>query len=271
MLDPVAKTGLLVAALRADESLRPDRLFDDPFAATLATDEGRALLGAYRALGPSIPIIEVRTRFYDEALLRAPTAQVVLLAAGMDARAYRLPWPSGTRLFEVDRPEVIAAKDQALAGTAPRCQRTAVAADLAGDWPRLLASGGFDRAVPTSWLVEGLLQYLDPATVDLLFARIDALSAPGSRLVYDVVGRRLFEAPFLAPLRDFMAGLGAPWRHASDEPAAPVSSRGWRVAVTDPARIGNEWGRWPFPAAAPDAPAVPRGYLIEATKGEAVR
>src|SRR5690348_16297583 len=103
-MDPVALTGLLVAALRAEEAQRPDRLFDDPFAAALTGDEGRALLQRYRdsaAMG-TVPIIEVRTRWYDDALGRAFASgfeQYVMLAAGMDARAYRLSWPAGARLF----------------------------------------------------------------------------------------------------------------------------------------------------------------------------
>src|SRR5262245_57137826 len=164
MKDPVASTALLVAALRAEESERDDRLFDDPFARDLAGDEGRAALAAYRAAAVhgTVPIIEVRTRFFDEAILLACASgvrQVAVLAAGMDARAFRLAWPEETRVFEIDQLEIIEAKARVLASAKPRCSRVAIAANLAEDWPKLLEARGFDRRDRTIWLVEGLLQY----------------------------------------------------------------------------------------------------------------
>src|SRR3984885_11847571 len=121
----VAATGLLVAAMRAEESARDDALFHDPFAERLAGDDGRPLLAesGSETGQPSAPIV-VRTRLFDEALLRAHAdgvSQVVIVAAGMDARSYRLPWPDGTTVFEVDQPHVIAIKDERLAGDKPRC------------------------------------------------------------------------------------------------------------------------------------------------------
>ncbi|PCC71612.1 putative S-adenosyl-L-methionine-dependent methyltransferase [Nannocystis exedens] len=270
MLNAVATTGLLVAAMRAEESARPDRLFADPFAAELAGDAGRAALAAYRAATAlSLPIIEVRTRFFDEAFARAWAAgirQFVLLAAGMDARAYRLPWPAGTRVFEVDQPEVLAAKAERLAQARPQCERVAVATDLAGDWPHALLAAGFDRSQRSLWLVEGLLQYLDAQVVAALFARVEGLSAPGSRLLYDVVGRALLESPGLAPTLRMMHELGAPWRFATDEPARLIGEHGWDAVVTNPAALAAEWGRWPFPTLPPDATGAPRGHMVEASK-----
>jgi methyltransferase (TIGR00027 family) len=267
-MNAVAITGLLVAAMRAEESKRDDRLFEDPFADVLAGDEGRAALAAYRAaVGPSIPIIEVRTRWYDDALRRAGESgvgQYVILAAGMDARAYRLPWPAGARVFEVDQPDVVAAKARALGDAVARCSRVPIGCDLAGDWPEHLVARGFDSGARTTWLVEGLLQYLDRAAVDALFARIDSLSAPQSMALYDVVGRSLLDAPFMTATRRMMQALGAPWRFGSDEPAALLET--WKAVVTDPAVVGNAWNRWPFPAAPAGARDVPRGYLVEATK-----
>src|SRR5262249_18460327 len=143
----VAATGLLAAAVRADESERPDRLFIDPFAARLAGDEGRQLLAdAVAETGQAPAEIAVRTRFFDEALVAAQhdgASQVAILAAGMDARAYRLPWRPGTTVYEVDQPQVIAAKDDRLAGERPHCRRVAVGIDLVDDWPKALRSQGF--------------------------------------------------------------------------------------------------------------------------------
>src|ERR1700760_2983497 len=132
----VAATGLLVAAMRAEENLRDDALFRDPFAERLAGDDGRRLLAeSVAATGqPAAPIV-VRTRLYDESLQRVGLGQAVILAAGMDARSYRLPWPDGATVFEVDQPHVIALKDERLAGERPGCRRVAVGVDLADDWP----------------------------------------------------------------------------------------------------------------------------------------
>src|ERR1700722_13335086 len=137
----VAATGLLVAAMRAEESARDDALFTDPFAERLAGEDGRQLLAeaAAETEQPSAPIV-VRTRFWDEALLRTQddgVVQVVILAAGMDARAYRSPWHTGTTVYEVDQPQVIQAKDKRLGAERPRCRRVAVGVDLAEDWTKV--------------------------------------------------------------------------------------------------------------------------------------
>lgn len=267
MDNPVATTALLVAALRAEESKRSDRLFEDPFADRLAGDAGRAALQSYRAaVGPSIPIIEVRTRWFDEALLRAQATgsrQFVVLAAGMDSRAYRLPWSREVRVFELDQPGMLDTKARALAGAAPRCDRRAVAVDLAGDWARPLETHGFSRALPTTWLIEGILQYLEAHVVESLFAKVDALSAPGSTLLYDVVGTSLLQAPPLAATLRYMRELGAPWIFGTDEPESLVAPYGWEAVATDPSIVGNAWKRWPFPTPPAHVPA-PRGYLVEA-------
>jgi methyltransferase (TIGR00027 family) len=263
----VAATGLLVAAMRAEESIRDDALFRDPFADRLAGEDGRRLLAESRAETeqPSAPIV-VRTRLYDEALLRVKASQAVILAAGMDARSYRLPWPDDTTVFEVDQPRVIALKDERLAGEQPRCRREAVGVDLADDWPKVLVSRGFDAAARTVWLIEGLLQYLDESDVDRLFARVDALSAPSSVLLYDVVGTELLAAPFLAGTLAYMEKLGAPWVFSSDTPASLVEDRGWTATVTDMAVPGNTCRGGPPPPCPPFAPPPPRGYFVEANK-----
>ncbi|OHU80950.1 SAM-dependent methyltransferase, partial [Mycobacterium talmoniae] len=210
----------------------------------------------------------VRTRFWDEALLRASRTirQVVIVAAGMDARAYRLPWPEQTTVYELDQPAVVAAKARLLADDQPRCVRVPIGIDLADDWPGALGAAGFDARQPAVWLVEGLLQYLDEAAVHTLFDRIDALSAPTSVLLYDVVGKTLLEAPFMASLRRSMAQQGSPWLFGTDAPGELVEHLGWSAVVTDVAEPGNRWNRWYAPAAPTDAPAAPRGYFVEATR-----
>ena len=269
-MNPVGVTALLVAAIRAEETARAERLFADPFADALAGDAGRAILAKYRAAaaGPSVPIIEVRTRWYDDAVARAAVSgirQFVILAAGMDSRAFRLSWPEGTRLFEVDQPAVLEHKQRALQNANPACARIAIPLDLAQDWPPALEGAGFQRGVKTCWLVEGLLQYLDSSSVASILSRLDALSGPGSVALYDVVGASLLASPIMASTLQMMRETGAPWIFGTDDPASLLP--GWRANVTEPAILGNALKRWPFPAAPPSVPGVPRGYLIEAVKG----
>ncbi|MGZ8714457.1 MAG: class I SAM-dependent methyltransferase [Mycobacterium sp.] len=129
----------------------------------------------------------VRTRHFDSLFTDAAAAgvrQAVILAAGLDARAYRLAWPAGTTIYELDQPEVIAFKGETLAqlGAEPAADRRPIAIDLREDWPKALRDNGFDPTQPTAWIAEGLLIYLPPEAQDLLFDRVDELSAPGSRI-----------------------------------------------------------------------------------------
>ncbi|MDF2584437.1 MAG: methyltransferase, putative, family [Mycobacterium sp.] len=269
-LNGVARTALLVAAIRARETRREDPLFIDPFADKLAGAAGRAALeAALEASGEQSTVqIVVRTRFWDEALLRATRTarQVVIVAAGMDARAYRLDWPDAVTVYELDQPAVIEAKGRLLSGDSPRTSRVTVGVDLADDWPPALTSAGFDPDAPSVWLMEGLLQYLDETEVRALFARVDALSAPGSVLLYEVVGTALLESPFMVPVLESMAAQGSPWLFGSDTPGELAEQHGWSAVVTDIAVPGNAWDRWFAPAVPMDVVGVPRGYFIEAVK-----
>jgi methyltransferase (TIGR00027 family) len=273
-MEGVAKTGLWVAAWRARESERETPLFVDPFARDLAGEEGFATLrAAEEARGAAAPTIEIRTYFLDERI-RARVkdgglVQVALVAAGMDSRAWRLRWPEGLRLFELDQAHVLAYKAEKLAARAaePRCARHAVAVDLRDDWPAALLAAGFDAAKPTLWLVEGLLMYLNEGAVETLFARLDALSAPGSVALFDLIGRTLLESPWMTAPREFAASLGAPWAYGSDEPESLLGRHGWDTAACrDFSEIGVELGRWPFPVAPRHVKGVPHTFLVEAVK-----
>jgi methyltransferase (TIGR00027 family) len=196
----VGATAVGIAAARAVESTRPDRLMEDPFAAAFARAAPGAIQGSLRwpEDGAAVPAgealllqganyIGLRSRFFDDYLVEAAAtgaAQVVILAAGLDARAYRLDWPPGLRLFEIDQPGVLAFKDAVLRdeGARARCTRVAVPADLRAGWPVALRGAGFDPGLPTAWLAEGLLPYLTAATEQALFGDVDELSAAGSRL-----------------------------------------------------------------------------------------
>ncbi|HKN98625.1 MAG TPA: SAM-dependent methyltransferase [Pseudonocardiaceae bacterium] len=261
-LDPVALTGRLTAALRARESARDDRLFDDPFAATLAGDIGRRLLADF---GDN-DTIAVRTRFFDDALTGTGPRQVVIVAAGMDTRAYRLAFPAGATVFELDRPEVLALKDRLLSGNRCAVRRVAVGVDLAADWPTPLVAAGFDPAAPTRWLVEGVAQYLAESDVLGLLDHVTALSAAGSELLIDVVGQSLLDSPAMRPMLDRFAGHDAPWRFGTDQPEQLLTGRGWQPTVTLISTVGNRLGRWPYPEAPRGTPGVGQGYFVRATR-----
>jgi methyltransferase (TIGR00027 family) len=193
----VGATATLVAAARALASRQGDPLVDDPFAEPLVRAVGiegftRALdgqtdIGTGEAARLLIDVVAVRTRFFDDFLVEAGTAglrQAVILASGLDARAYRLPWAAGTTVFEIDQPEVIAFKSAVLAerGATPTAERRTVGVDLRDDWAAALRSHGFDTGAPTAWIAEGLLIYLPPDAQDRLFDTITDLSPPGSRI-----------------------------------------------------------------------------------------
>jgi methyltransferase (TIGR00027 family) len=204
----VGVTATMVAAARAVASRADRPLIDDPFAEPLVRAVGVDLLsrlasgevspgdlndvhdgadGSAGAMSRMADNMAVRTKFFDEFFLgatRAGVKQVVILASGLDSRAYRLDWPAGTVVYEVDQPQVIEFKSRTLAelGAAPTAYRRVVAIDLREDWPTALRNAGFDPTRPTAWSAEGLLGYLPPEAQDRLLDTITELSAPGSRL-----------------------------------------------------------------------------------------
>jgi methyltransferase (TIGR00027 family) len=203
----VGATATMVAAARALASTETDAIIDDPFAAPLVRAVGLDFFirlingevapgaedGGERDLQLETDSIAVRTRFFDDFFLNAARdgiRQSVILAAGLDVRAYRLAWPPTSVVYEVDQPKVVEFKTAAMAnlGAAPTADRRTVAIDLRDDWPEALRRGGFDTTQPTSWSAEGLLMYLPPDAQDRLFDNITALSAPGSKLATEYHG-----------------------------------------------------------------------------------
>ena len=245
-LDGVGHTGLTVAAVRAQETARPDRLFADPLAVVFAAAGGLgpgAGPGGRRGAALRVWVV-ARTVFLDDLLAEAGQQgcrQVVLLGAGFDARAFRLPWPPGTRCFEVDTPDVLGPKDQVLATerAVPGCERIVVPCDLRDDWPAALRAAGLDPARPTAWIAEGLLVYLAPADVDRLLDTISGLSAPGSWLGLTMTTREAgsFDGTRLGTLRR---------SQAPDDPAAWLGGRGWAAEITGPREVLRAHGR-PLP------------------------
>jgi methyltransferase (TIGR00027 family) len=200
----VGATATMVAAARAMASKAEQPLINDPYAeplvravgldlfTRLATgelnpadleDDGDGAAGVQRMTDN----MAVRTKFFDEFFLDATNAgirQAVILASGLDARAYRLPWPEGTTVYEIDQQQVIEFKSRTLAelGAQPTAIRRAVAIDLRDDWPAALKAAGFDPEQPSAWSAEGLLGYLPPDAQDRLLDTITELSAAGSRI-----------------------------------------------------------------------------------------
>lgn len=267
--DGLVSTATWIAAVRAQETARADRLLDDPWAAELAGPQGAAWL-ADRAGNPVLAVMTIRARFFDDFLLRIAqdgVRQVVLPGAGLDTRAFRLDWPDGVTLIELDRPEVLASKRATLdrAGAQPRCRWIPLGADLAENgWPDTLRGAGFDPRQPSCWLLEGFLFYLPSATIDRLLDQITQLSAPGSGLGFDIPNAATLTHPVTRPWIELQAGAGAPWLGTMDDPAAALTPRGWRATAVQPGEPGAEYGRWPFPVLPRDVPELPRTWLVTA-------
>ncbi|MBW0019354.1 MAG: class I SAM-dependent methyltransferase [Mycobacterium sp.] len=203
----VGATATMVAAGRAMATKYPRGLINDPFAEPLVRAVGLDLFtkmidgeldtSAAENFSPEreramIDGMAVRTKYFDDYFGEAADGgvrQVVILAAGLDARAYRLPWPAGTTLYEIDQPQVIDFKTTTLAGigAAPTATRRTVPIDLRADWPTALRAAGLDPHEPTAWLAEGLLIYLSPEAQDRLFDNITALSVEGSTVATEFV------------------------------------------------------------------------------------
>jgi methyltransferase (TIGR00027 family) len=204
----VGATATMVAAARAMATTADDALINDPFAEPLVRAVGvdfftRLVTGELRpedldsdsdsvGMQRMTDNMAVRTKFFDEFFLSATEAgirQAVILASGLDSRAYRLAWPAGTTVYEIDQPDVIEFKTRTLAGLGaePTATRRTVAMDLRYDWPSALIEEGFDPNQPTAWSAEGLLGYLPPDAQDRLLDTITELSAPGTRVAVESV------------------------------------------------------------------------------------
>jgi methyltransferase (TIGR00027 family) len=276
----VGATATMVAAARALATKADNPLIDDRFAEPLVRAVGVDFLTrlATGELDPadvdddeSIWKLEhmpeamaVRTRFFDSFFLEATQAgirQAVILASGLDARAYRLDWPAGMTVFEVDQPQVIAFKTTTLAdlGAEPTADRRAVAIDLRNDWPAALIEAGFDHTQPTAWIAEGLLGYLPPEAQDRLLDNISALSADGSRLATEAI-------PDMSDVdhdqaREMMRKATEKWRaHGFDlefselgyegdrnDVAAYLDTLGWRSNGKPMSQLLVDNGRPPIP------------------------
>jgi methyltransferase (TIGR00027 family) len=265
-------TAYWAAAVRAHESAREDRLFEDPWAKALAGQEGAAWMA--QRTPESISPMVLRTRYYDEVLQRLARQhgirQIVLLAAGLDTRAYRLPWPQGTRFYELDQPAVLGYKEEVLrdAGAQPNCERHAIASDLTTPWQEALVGGGFDPQRPSGWLLEGFLFYLPNEAVSRIIDGVSALAAPGSWMGLDVVNSLVLTSPYTRPWIEMQAKAGAPWIGTMNDPEGFLAACGWQASLTQVGAADANWGRVGRPVPPVKMPNMPHHWLVTARKIE---
>src|ERR1700761_8037720 len=287
----VGATALLVATARALEAQKPDPLALDSFAEAFcrtvggpsaAVLDGKLPEHALKSAGWGQHFVNfqgARTRYFDDYFRRAADAgvrQVVILAAGLDSRAYRLPWPADTTIFELDRPQVLDFKREVLAeqGAKPNAERREVAIDLREDWPQPLRDSGFDSAKPSAWIAEGLLIYLPADAEQQLFTGIDALATPASHVAVEDGAPMAPDdyAAAVAKERAAPADQRVFFQLVYNERHAPADQwfdeHGWTAVATPLADYLREVGR---PVPGPDVeagPMVARNRLVRAVKNE---
>jgi methyltransferase (TIGR00027 family) len=265
IVSSVGYTALLVAGWRAVHALSAQPLVSDEYARYFieaANDPYLANVLANPGTNDdqtAFPrLYGTQTRFFDDFFTTAGVAgvrQAVIVAAGLDSRAYRLDWPDGTTVFEVDLPKVLEFKRRVLdeRGASPRARRAEVAADLRTDWPEPLKAAGFDPRRPSAWSVEGILPYLTDDAQNALFIRITELCAPGSRIAIGALGSRLDREQLDALEADHpgvnMSGdvnFSALTYEPMVDPAAWLAVHGWTVEpVRNTLELQADYGRIP--------------------------
>ncbi|SDG98158.1 methyltransferase, TIGR00027 family [Sinosporangium album] len=267
--DGVGLTALMVAAARAIETHRPDSLASDTFAEYFVRASRASTAWPTRPeevpYGDANPLwgrlgryFGLRTRVLDDFLTdsaRAGIRQVVLLGAGLDTRAFRLDWPQGQTVYEIDRDGVLAFKHGVLDGLAatPTATRRPIAADLRDDWARSLVNAGFDRTAPTAWLAEGLLLYLPSAAEQRLIHIVDDLSVDGSTLAFEVkLGTESPEVRANPVYTTTKQQIGVDLlalfdREPRPDSAGSLEARGWSTAIHTPFDFARHHGRGPLP------------------------
>jgi methyltransferase (TIGR00027 family) len=262
--------------MRAREHARADRLFEEPLAALLAGLEGPQIMRGFEGevqRGVEDPALAVRTRFLDDQMHHAAEAddirQFVLVAAGMDTRAFRMAWREETVFYELDRAALLRLKQSLLddAGTACLYARRTVGVDLTRDWMSPLLAAGFKPGRPTAWLVEGLLYFLTAQQRDALLAEITHLSTTGSVLLADYVSQTSLDSPGMRAWLVKMADSGHAWQSGCDEPEVLLGRLGWEALVTEYGAPEADFGRWDAAVVEPGVPGTRGRYLVVARFG----
>jgi methyltransferase (TIGR00027 family) len=282
--ESVGATALGVAWARSFEAQSQCPLFTDPYAQVFVDEAmARGWELPQRHMTERIRSISgyaaSRTKWFDEFFIAAGASgidQAVILAAGLDARAWRLPWNDGSVVYEIDQPKVLAFKTETLSahGAAPVSRHVPVPIDLRSDWPKALREAGFDPSEPTAWAAEGLLPYLPADGQDLLFERIDGLSATGSRVAVEAFGAGFFDPEYLASRRERVrkmreeAGVPDDTPDVSDlwfiedrvEVTDWFSAHGWEVSAISAADLMARFAR------STDDDTTPRTTFVEARR-----
>jgi methyltransferase (TIGR00027 family) len=247
--ESVGATALGVAAARAAETESENPLISDPFARVFLDAVGDGVWNWHSApqlpaglieIEPDLPLqmqamvgyMASRTAFFDQFFLdatRAGISQAVILAAGLDSRSWRLPWPDGTAVYELDQPRVLDFKSSTLAehGAEPACNRVAVPVDLRQDWPTALQQAGFDPSAPSVWSAEGLMPYLPAAAQELLFDRVQGLTVTGSRIAVEALGPKFLDPEFREKRRARMDRVRAFMADADPQREIPRTDELW--------------------------------------------
>ena len=277
----VGFTALAVCAARALDAALDPPLANDDFAAGFVAAAGEPNLAAAvagidltSAAAFNAQWVGVRTRFIDDFFTRSGTPQAVILAAGLDCRAYRLAWPTDTAVFEVDQPRVLEFKQQVLdrQGAVPSTRRIAIATDLRDDWAAALIAAGFDPGQPTAWALEGLLPYLPGPAQDALFGKLHELSAVGSHIAAEL-------GPDPGGVQEFADSMPSINELSTQPPIADLwyddpridtkdwlAERGWDVSTVDLVeKAAHEYGR-PFQGLPPVFDRLMRTKFFTATR-----
>jgi methyltransferase (TIGR00027 family) len=302
--ESVGATALGVAAARAAETESENPLIRDPFARVFLDAAGEGVWNWYEA--PELPaeVVEAepelplrmramvdyfasRTAFFDTFFLdtaRAGIRQAVILAAGLDARSWRLPWPDGTTVYELDQPRVLEFKSATLQshGAESACNRIGVPVDLRQDWPAALRQAGFDASAPSAWSAEGLMPYLPAAAQDLLFNRVQGLTVTGSRIAVEALAPNFADPQARARRRERMDRVRALMAKADPQREVPrtdelwyfeerddvgdwLRRHGWDVTVKSSEQLMAGYGRRP-PTQLEDP--APRNLFVSAQRVE---
>lgn len=275
---PMMRCALWAAANRARETDLPHPLYRDPYACALAGDEGRALFDKLsRANWPGYgsgpnPYLSVMTKFFDDALLSVVNdrliRQVVILNAGMDTRAFRLAWPSGLEIFEVDTADAFDHKERLLTqlGARAACRRHVLAAALNGQWVRMLLKRGFDPNRPAAFFIDRI-EYVDAAAARRLLHHITVLAGEGSWIGFAAHTDATRRSPFLTALLQTRETLGLPpWQFGLDEPEAWLATCGWTASSVIAGAPQAHFGRWPMRHVPRDTPSIPRAFFTQGWK-----
>jgi methyltransferase (TIGR00027 family) len=267
---PLASTAYWTAAVRALETRRPDRLIDDPWAELLAGETGREWIQP-KSPESVVPIV-LRTRYFDDAIdlanRESGIRQFVLMGAGLDTRAYRLAWPEGTTVFELDLPELLAYKESILhqANAQMRCERVPVSTDMTQEWIPDLLKAGFKEGLSSGWLLEGFLFYLPSLSVVSLLEQVSHLSAKDSWLGFDIINSEMLTSPITRTWIEMQKAAGAPWIGTLDNPEEFLANLGWTANLTQAGQPDANHGRWTLPVIPTTMVNIPHNWFVTARK-----